>query len=59
MGDTEDFLRGFALYVGVPAVIAIVVKLLFMLGATLGVEWYVSAVAILLMGRYVFGLWEH
>jgi hypothetical protein len=38
--------------------IAVVVWVLFLLGAFLGVQWYVSAVAILLIGRFLIGLAE-
>jgi hypothetical protein len=43
----------FLTFVVVPVAIAVGVWLLFMLGTALGVEWYVSAVAILLIGRYL------
>lgn len=38
--------------------IAVFVWALFLLGNYLGVQWYVSAVAILLMGRFVIGFLE-
>jgi len=40
---------------GTCAGIAIAVWGLFQLGAFLGMQWYVSAVAILLMGRFLIG----
>ncbi len=41
------------------AVICVIVWALFLLGSFLGLPWYVSAVAILLMGRFVFGTIEN
>lgn len=36
--------------------IAVAVWVLFLVGSSLGVQWYVSAVAILLIGRYWLAL---
>jgi hypothetical protein len=41
------------------AVIPAAVYALFAVGGFLGVQWYVSAVSILLMGRFIMGVLEH
>ncbi len=49
--DFDHFVIVSAICVG----IAVAVWGLFLLGAFLGVQWYVSAVAILLIGRFLIG----
>ena len=41
------------------AIIPLAVYGLFLLGDKLGLKWYVSAVSILLIGRFLFGVMEH
>jgi hypothetical protein len=45
-------IQGVLILLVVPCIIAVGVWALFLLGDFLGVQWYVSAVAILLIGRY-------
>jgi len=39
--------------------IPVVVSILFAVAGAFGIPWYVTAVSILLVGRFIFGLLEH
>jgi hypothetical protein len=49
----------FLVVVGVCLVIPVIVFVLFAIGDALGIHWYVTAVSVLLMGRFIFGVLEH
>jgi hypothetical protein len=55
-GELESY--DYVVLGGICVLIAICVWVLFLLGGYLGVQWYVSAVAILLIGRFLIGLTE-
>jgi hypothetical protein len=49
----------FAIVVAVCVLIPVVVIVLFAVGSFFGIQWYVTAVSILLVGRFLMGLSEH
>jgi hypothetical protein len=49
----------FAILAAVCVLTPIVVFALFALGSFFGIQWYVKAVSILLVGRFLIGLLEH
>jgi len=51
--DTLDIILAMIAAVGGTAGLAVAVWLAFKIGASLGVEWYVSAVAIILIGKFL------
>ena len=54
-----DELTPIAVYLACCAAIALAVWGLFLLGDYIGVPWYVSAVSILLIGRFTIFFLEH
>jgi hypothetical protein len=49
----------FAILVAVCALTPVVIYALFAVGSFFGIQWYVTAVSILLVGRFLIGLLEH
>jgi len=52
-------LLNFTIIAGVCLLIPVVVCVLFAVGSFFGVQWYITAVSILLVGRFLMGLLEH
>lgn len=52
-GDGMEIVRILLSFVAICVVIAVGVWAMFLLGSFLGVQWYVSAVAILLVGYFL------